>query len=40
MYAYDFNTNTNYNADAETAYGMYGMLKSAKFLGETLKEVE
>lgn len=38
-YAYDVNTNTNYNADAENAYGTFGMLELAKFLGEQLADL-
>lgn len=36
IYTYDINTNTNYNSDAESAYGTYGMLEVAKFLGNKL----
>ncbi|AWE07119.1 alpha-L-glutamate ligase [Lysinibacillus sp. 2017] len=38
-YAYDVNTNTNYNADAENAYGTFAMLELAKFLGEQLADL-
>ncbi|MFB1081972.1 RimK family alpha-L-glutamate ligase [Jeotgalibacillus sp. JSM ZJ347] len=37
IYVYDINTNTNYNADAEAAYGTYGMLELAKFLKKKLE---
>ena len=37
IFTYDVNTNTNYNADAEAAYGKYGMLELANFLGKELK---
>lgn len=36
LYTYDINTNTNYNSDAETVAGKYGMLQLAKFLGAEL----
>ncbi len=39
IYTYDVNTNTNYNKDAESKYGQYGMLELAKYLGEQLKTV-
>lgn len=32
LYTYDINTNTNYNADAEKAADVYGMLELAKYL--------
>lgn len=35
-YAYDVNTNTNYNADAENVHGTFGMLELAKFLHNAL----
>ncbi|RWZ58089.1 alpha-L-glutamate ligase [Halobacillus fulvus] len=38
VYAYDVNTNTNYNSDAENVAGLYGMLELAKYLGARLKE--
>lgn len=37
IFAYDINTNTNYNSDAEAAAGIYGMLAVATFLGDQLK---
>jgi hypothetical protein len=37
IFTYDVNTNTNYNSDAEAAYGTYGMLELATFLGTALK---
>ncbi len=37
IYVYDINTNTNYNADAEEAYGTFGMLELAKFLKKKLE---
>lgn len=39
IYTYDVNTNTNYNKDAESKSGQYGMLELAKYLGEQLKTV-
>ncbi|WP_214798636.1 RimK family alpha-L-glutamate ligase [Exiguobacterium sp. s50] len=36
VYAYDVNTNTNYNSDAEEKAGQYGMLELATFLGDAL----
>ncbi len=39
IFTYDINTNTNYNADAEASYGLYGMLELARFLAAELKEV-
>ncbi|WP_458413299.1 ATP-grasp domain-containing protein [Schinkia sp. CFF1] len=36
LYTYDINTNTNYNSEAETAAGKFGMLQLAKFLGAEL----
>lgn len=38
-WAYDVNTNTNYNADAEEIAQKYGMLSLAKYLGELLEKV-
>jgi glutathione synthase/RimK-type ligase-like ATP-grasp enzyme len=40
LYAYDINTNTNYNTDAEAKVGIYGMVEVAEFLGEELKKQE
>ncbi|MDY0395560.1 RimK family alpha-L-glutamate ligase [Virgibacillus halophilus] len=40
IYTYDINTNTNYNREAETKSGKYGMLQVAKFLGNTLTKSE
>lgn len=37
IFTYDVNTNTNYNSDAEAAYGKFGMLELANFLGKELK---
>ncbi|SFG24974.1 RimK-like ATP-grasp domain-containing protein [Halobacillus alkaliphilus] len=39
LYAYDVNTNTNYNSDAEEKAGVYGMLELAKYLGSLLDPV-
>ncbi|MGP4077848.1 ATP-grasp domain-containing protein [Halobacillus sp. K22] len=39
LYAYDVNTNTNYNSDAEEKAGVYGMLELAKYLGRLLEPV-
>lgn len=39
IFTYDINTNTNYNREAETKAGKYGMLQLAKFLGERLEIV-
>ena len=36
VYAYDVNTNTNYNRDAEEKAGIYGMKAIAEFLGKEL----
>jgi hypothetical protein len=36
MVTYDVNTNTNYNAQAETAAGRFGMRELARFLGREL----
>lgn len=36
VYAYDVNTNTNYNSYAEAKAGTYGMLELATFLGDAL----
>lgn len=38
-WAYDVNTNTNYNADAESAANKYGMLELAKYLGTLLENI-
>lgn len=38
IYTYDINTNTNYNAQAEEAAGIYGMLELAKQLQQQLKQ--
>jgi RimK-like ATP-grasp domain len=38
VYAYDVNTNTNYNRDAEERAGIYGMKAIAEFLGKELKD--
>jgi glutathione synthase/RimK-type ligase-like ATP-grasp enzyme len=35
-YAYDVNTNTNYNSDAESIAKQFGMLKLAQYLGREL----
>jgi hypothetical protein len=40
MYTYDVNTNTNYNAAAESAAGVYGMRSIASYLGSELKKLE
>lgn len=40
LYAYDINTNTNYNTDAEAKVGKYGMLAVAEFLGKELAKQE
>ncbi len=39
VYAYDVNTNTNYNSEAEEAAGVYGMLELARYLESQLKAV-
>jgi hypothetical protein len=39
LYTYDVNTNTNYNSDAETLAGIYGMRAIARCLGEELERV-
>lgn len=39
-YTYDVNTNTNYNSDAESAAGIYGMRAIAAYLGSELKKLE
>ena len=36
IFTYDINTNTNYNSDAESKAGKFGMLELARFLGEEL----
>ncbi|WP_079508680.1 ATP-grasp domain-containing protein [Mesobacillus jeotgali] len=36
IFTYDINTNTNYNSDAETRAGKFGMLQLAKFLKDEL----
>lgn len=38
IFTYDINTNTNYNSDAESKAGKYGMLELAAFLKKTLEE--
>ncbi|GGC84519.1 glutathione synthase [Thalassobacillus devorans] len=38
LYTYDVNTNTNYNSDAESVAGVYGMLELARYLGEQLNK--
>lgn len=40
MYTYDVNTNTNYNAGAESAAGVYGMRSIAAYLGSELRKLE
>lgn len=37
LYTYDINTNTNYNADAEKAANVYGMLELANYLKKELE---
>ncbi|WP_102028791.1 ATP-grasp domain-containing protein [Salirhabdus sp. Marseille-P4669] len=37
IYTYDINTNTNYNSEAETKSGTFGMLEVATFLGAELE---
>ncbi len=37
-YAYDVNTNTNYNSDAEKVAGQFAMLELAKYLAARLQE--
>ena len=39
VYAYDVNTNTNYNSEAEEVAGVYGMLELASYLESQLKAV-
>ena len=38
-YAYDVNTNTNYNSIAEKNAGMFGMKQIALFLKEELQKI-
>jgi len=38
IFTYDINTNTNYNTDAETRAGQFGMLQLAKFLKAELEK--
>jgi hypothetical protein len=38
VYAYDVNTNTNYNREAEEKAGIYGMKAIAEFLGRELNQ--
>jgi hypothetical protein len=38
IFTYDINTNTNYNSDAETRAGKFGMLQLAKFLKAELEK--
>jgi hypothetical protein len=38
IFTYDINTNTNYNSDAETKAGLFGMLQLAKFLKAELEK--
>ena len=40
MYTYDVNTNTNYNAAAESAAGIYGMRSIAAYLGSEIKKLD
>jgi len=40
IYTYDVNTNTNYNSDAETAAGIFGMRAIAAYLGDELHQLE
>jgi hypothetical protein len=40
LYTYDVNTNTNYNADAERAAGIFGMRAIAAYLGSELRSLE
>ena len=40
IYTYDVNTNTNYNSDAESAAGIYGMRAIATYLGRELARLE
>jgi hypothetical protein len=39
IFTYDVNTNTNYNSEAETNAGKFGMLAIAKFLGNELEKL-
>jgi hypothetical protein len=39
-YTYDVNTNTNYNAAAESEAGIYGMRAIARYLGEELRRLQ
>jgi len=39
LYTYDVNTNTNYNSDAESAAGLYGMKAIATYLGRELAQL-
>lgn len=38
-WAYDVNTNTNYNADAEGVAQKFGMLALAEYLGDLLAKI-
>jgi len=40
LYTYDVNTNTNYNAAAESEAGVYGMRAIAAYLGGELQRIE
>jgi hypothetical protein len=40
LYTYDVNTNTNYNAAAESAAGIYGMRAIARYLGDELRRLQ
>ncbi len=40
VFTYDVNTNTNYNSDAESVVGIFGMGEIAKYLGSELKNLK
>jgi hypothetical protein len=40
LYTYDVNTNTNYNSDAESKAGLYGMRAIASYLGDRLHALD
>jgi len=40
IYTYDINTNTNYNSDAESVAGQYGMRAIAAYLGDELQGLD
>ncbi len=40
LWTYDVNTNTNYNPEAESVAGQYGMRAIARYLGDELRKLE